>query len=271
MKKNIFIFLLALALCVASASYSPTSAPDGVDVNTGNQMRWMNGGVSKAHMVGASDGTFYLHAGENGAQILLSPGDSLTQFWYITPYQNNKGVKVTNLLTSIETDSTRVENLHVKGDTVSDGSITADGNMAGANLSGVNTGDQILRTIIAGNMVGSTVDPLDDVYLAPYTSSVGALGNTSVAVPYPGTSKNLCVRTVSSQPNTGNEVVTVYKNGAASTLKVTIPAGAASNVFCDWSNSVSFLAADRFTFQIKNNATLPSAGVAGVSMEYDSQ
>lgn len=85
--------------------------------------------------------------------------------------------------------------------------------------------------------------------------------NRQIIMPFDGTASNLYVRITGAQSATGSMVVTVRKNGVATSLTCTIAAGSGTGTFSDTSNSFSFVAGDRITVQFVNNATATSTSI----------
>lgn len=94
------------------------------------------------------------------------------------------------------------------------------------------------------------------------TNFNGTEANRQMIMPFDGTASSLYVRTSGTQSATGSMVVTVRKNGAATTLTCTIAAGSGTGTFTDVSNSFSFVAGDRITVQFVNNATATSTTIS---------
>lgn len=174
---------------------------------------------------------------------------------------------------------------------VTDAQLTVIG-----NTSGTNTGDQTLiglggvPTTRNITINGTTQDlSADRTYSAinlngqPNGANTGLSGalryfgfsNNAVStvenvrrtfLPNACTLKNFYIRTSSTQPATGSHVLTILKNGVATSIVVTIAAGSAAGVFSDTTNSVSFLAGDEISIQAVNNATANSGGIIGYSI-----
>lgn len=85
-------------------------------------------------------------------------------------------------------------------------------------------------------------------------------------IPNACTLKNFYVRTSGSQPASGSHVLTILKNGVATSIVVTIAAGSAAGVFSDTTNSVSFAAGDEISIQAVNNATAISSTILSFSI-----
>lgn len=77
----------------------------------------------------------------------------------------------------------------------------------------------------------------------------------------------LYVRTTSTQPATGSQVITLLKNGVATSLSITIAAGSASGTFTDLSNTATFIAGDGYAVSVTNNASLTGAVISGISFK----
>lgn len=103
------------------------------------------------------------------------------------------------------------------------------------------------------------------------TIGQSTLASTEVATmicPIAFTAKNLYVYLRVTQTATGNMVITCRKNGVDTSLKVTIPAGAASGTtHSDVVNTASFAAGDLLTFSLVNNGTATSGTMSSLSMQ----
>lgn len=73
------------------------------------------------------------------------------------------------------------------------------------------------------------------------------------------TLKNFFVRTLGNQPASGSHVLTIVKNGVATSITLTIAAGSAAGIFSDLTNSVSFAAGDEISIRAVNNASASSS------------
>lgn len=147
----------------------------------------------------------------------------------------------------------------------------------------VSASDTILQAInkIVGNIAAiisakqilysggsnATVAASTTNYLNPTYLGIIASAGRNIVIPVACTIRNLYFITNSTQPASGSFVITVLKNNAATSLTVTITAGAAANTFSDTSHSVSFSAGDTCTIELKNNATGASAAAANASLE----
>lgn len=110
----------------------------------------------------------------------------------------------------------------------------------------------------AGN--GNTVTASSTLYgQFFFASSLSVESARQNVMPFACTIKNLYVRTSTAQSGTGNMVITIRKNGAATALTLTIAAGAAAGTFTDLVNSFTVVAGDLLSIELVNNATATSA------------
>jgi hypothetical protein len=163
---------------------------------------------------------------------------------------------------------------------VTDAELTVIG-----NTSGTNTGDQTLSGLggvpTTRNITinGTTQDlSADRSYSAinlngqPNAINAGTSGATRyfgfsdnnnttnelirrTFLPNACTLKNFYVRTTGTQPATGSHVLTILKNGVATSIVVTIAAGSGAGIFSDTTNSESFAAGDEISIKAVNNAS----------------
>lgn len=129
----------------------------------------------------------------------------------------------------------------------------------GANTLTINSS---YKTIIGGQPA-TTVGASTTTYAPIFgqTTFNATEANRQMIMPFYGTASNLYVRITGAQSGTGSLVVTVIKNGVATTLTCTIAAGSGTGTFSDTSNSFTFVAGDRITVQFKNNATATSTSI----------
>jgi hypothetical protein len=104
-------------------------------------------------------------------------------------------------------------------------------------------------------------------FISPFQGTNSISENLrSMAIPFNITINKLYIGTANTQPASGSSVLTLRKNGVATSIVVTIPAGSASGVFSDILNSVSFLAGDLISIEHINNATVNSAQIAQITI-----
>jgi hypothetical protein len=119
----------------------------------------------------------------------------------------------------------------------------------------------------------ATVAASTTAYYLPYAAATSAIeSRVQFPVPFAGTVKNLFVwvsTANNAQSATGSLVLTVRKNGAATGLTVTIPAGSTTTTVQSDTNpahSFTVVAGDLLSLQVVNNATATSAGIASASV-----
>lgn len=93
--------------------------------------------------------------------------------------------------------------------------------------------------------------------------------------PFAGTIKKLYIVTVSAQPATGAQTVTIMKNGVAQTLAITIPAGGAIGPYANTSDNFAVAltgtdsdVADLIDIRVGNAATTTGANISSYAVEY---
>lgn len=122
----------------------------------------------------------------------------------------------------------------------------------GANQDGSTLGSGVTTYFTLGSPAGaSATEPL-----------------RRMIVPVAGTLRDFYVVTTASQPSgTGNTLVfTILKNGSATSMVVTVAAGAAAGKFSDTTDTVTLAAGDEISVQAKNNASTTSAAIADMSV-----
>ena len=153
--------------------------------------------------------------------------------------------------------------------------LTSHSTRAHAELTGIGANDHHPQAHthavpILGNLE-NTIAASTTRYLA--ITAEGAMNssepNARAYFSMAGTLKNWRVRTTTPQSGTGSLVLTVYKNGIADALVITIGAGAAAGAFGDLAHSVTFAAGDEVSLEFKNNATATSAKIGGWGFEFD--
>ena len=140
------------------------------------------------------------------------------------------------------------EGLDLRGAFASSG-ITA--NTMSAWAAEFNTEDDSIPIMFSffGNAAGATT----------YTSMAGVSGTTATEsahrTPLPAcTIDHLYIRLLTAQGAGGSCVITFYKNGIATALSITVPAGAAAlGVYVDFTNSITVAADDQISIEIVNN------------------
>jgi hypothetical protein len=87
-------------------------------------------------------------------------------------------------------------------------------------------------------------------------------------LPFSGTAKNYYFITSTTQSGTGSLVLTIRKNGADTSIVITIAAGSAAGTFSNTSDTVSFTAGDTLAVKVTNNASVNSAAYNGASLAF---
>ncbi len=137
--------------------------------------------------------------------------------------------------------------------------------IAAADLSSLTT-KQMLYVPRAGAGIGLSTT----IYQSPGSTSLfstESLSNTKM--PFACTLKNLYLRTTGTQPASGSLVITLRVNNGASTLTLTVAAGATAGEFQDTTHSVAIAAGDEIDIQFVNNATATGATMNVLSLETD--
>lgn len=125
-------------------------------------------------------------------------------------------------------------------------------------------------TELIGTFGGSVKVPASTTYYAaPYKIPDATANN----FPWDeaGVLSRLLVRIGETQSGTGSYVVTLYVNGSASALTVTIAAGSGAASYIDTSNTVTISAGDTLRWQIVNNASVAAALLTAITMKLTKQ
>jgi len=125
-----------------------------------------------------------------------------------------------------------------------------------------------------GDTVGSTL-PASTIALS--TTNVIGLDGAGVfatttnqqinQVPFAGTAKNMCIALQTAQSGTGSLVATLQINGSATSVVVTMAAGATAGVYCDLTHTAAITANQSIFLSVVNNATATSGGINGWTVE----
>lgn len=119
-------------------------------------------------------------------------------------------------------------------------------------------------SLLGTHLLGATVPASTTYYTCPFKSVLNSTGN-GFALPSQVELRNLTVG-VGTQPASGNLEVTLYVDGVATSLKITIPAGG-NGVYQDTSHIVVVPAGGAVRWDVKNNATGVSASFGAISMQ----
>lgn len=115
----------------------------------------------------------------------------------------------------------------------------------------------------ADTIAGSTTS-----YWQPFSNAADSTTETSRVfyLNIDTTLKNLLIRTATSQPGTGNQIITVRHELASTSITVTIAAGSAAGTFTDYTNTHSAVKNNRISIQSVNNATTAGAQVNQITL-----
>jgi len=195
--------------------------------NEGLKVNKTSGSGNAATIIGTLEATTLVKTGGTSTQFLMADGSTNTS---VVPTTRN--ITINGTTQDLSADRTY-------------SAILLSGQPNGANTGLLGA----LRYFGFSNNAVSTVESLRRIFL-----------------PNACTLKNFYIRTNTSQPATGSHVLTILKNGVATSIVVTIASGSAAGVFSDTTNSVSFSAGDEISIQAVNNAAVNSAGIIGYSI-----
>ena len=123
-------------------------------------------------------------------------------------------------------------------------------------------------TILHGSATGSIATGLTRYTGFGFSSFGTTESGRELPLPMAGTISKFYFNTNTAHGSGGDMVCMVRKNGADTTLLVTIPADAAAGTFSDTSNSLSVAAGDRIVIRCVNASSGTSATVVGFSAVY---
>jgi hypothetical protein len=119
---------------------------------------------------------------------------------------------------------------------------------------------------IIGNPAVTTASSLTR-FVSPFqTTNSTSETLRSLAVPFDVTINKFYIGTSAAQPATGSSIFTLRKNGVATSIVITIPAGSLRGVFSDTTHSESFAAGDLISIEHVNNATSNAAQIAQITI-----
>lgn len=222
-----------------------TGATGTVDLGS-NSLYAGEGAFDKA---GNSDTLTVSHGSGSGVGLKINKAGSNEALYVNKTAGSGNAATVIGTLeatTLVKTGGTSTQFLMADGTTstaVQSINLNGQPNTANTGLSGA------LRYFGFSNNAVSTIESLRRTFL-----------------PNACTLKNFYIRTSSTQPASGSHVLTILKNGVATSIVVTIAAGSAAGVFSDTTNSVSFAAGDEISIQAVNNATSNSGGIVTFSI-----
>lgn len=105
--------------------------------------------------------------------------------------------------------------------------------------------------------------------LTRYGVLPGTTAEPQVRIPVPEacTINRMYIRTGATMPSNSSLQVTLFKNGAATAVTITVSAGTVSGVYSDLSNSATYAAGDGYTLEYKNTGTATAAACSGIGFK----
>lgn len=105
--------------------------------------------------------------------------------------------------------------------------------------------------------------------LTRYGVLPGTTAEPQVRIPVPEacTINRMYIRTGATMPTNSSLQVTLFKNGAATAVTITVSAGTVSGVYSDLSNSATYAAGDGYTLEYKNTGTATAAACSGIGFK----
>jgi len=121
--------------------------------------------------------------------------------------------------------------------------------------------------LLFGNILSHQIAAGTTIWFGP-GSSADEVVEERMRMPVPaGTIRNFRIRLYVDQPATGTYDVTVLKNGVATSIFVSIPAGATPGQYIDTIHSFTTVDGDEISIQAHNNASSASGAIRGWSLE----
>ena len=149
------------------------------------------------------------------------------------------------------------------GSAGSNGSNGTNGTTGVTGPTGVNS-----YPMISGNLTGITVGSATGRYNTFGSGSMVTTENTrQIAVTRACTLANFYVVTSTAQPATGALVITVNKNGVATSIVVIIALSSAAGTYSDLTHTATFAAGDLLSISFVNAAATASTTLVSVSIE----
>lgn len=148
--------------------------------------------------------------------------------------------------------------------------------VSGSNIRTVNGSTLLGSTnLLAGSAICGIVSITQSATTTSYfvmnyiLSGVAFASRAGRQIPFSaGTFKNFFLRLNTGQPASGSLVVSLYNNAAVTAISITIPAGSASGVYSDTSNSASVVNGDLVCYEVINNASGSSGTIQTISINY---
>jgi hypothetical protein len=264
MKTKLFLLIMSSVMLLALSNYKPVNAPDGVEIRSGNLVKWSDEDGTKGYLSSDRDKSAVWKFGNKAAGIYVKPGDQDSQHIGLCAYSNNHCL-------TIYQDRLAVDGfLHVSGNINTDFDVNATGKVTGANLSGTNTGDQVVQSMLVTSLMGYSVPANSTAYTGPGLSGVtGAATNARVSMTMTGTINKITTCISAPQPSTGDLRISVFING---TVRSFYSIAASSSNGCYTSNlPIEINPNSRVYVRLENLATSSSAGISAITFNVVSQ
>lgn len=124
-----------------------------------------------------------------------------------------------------------------------------------------------VTAVFIGNQNTSTVAASTTTYgIVSGQAGTGILASKSIVVGQSGTLKNAYLLTGSAQDVSGSLTCTLYVNGSATSIVITVAAGAAAGTYSDTTHTATLSAGDTIAWKFTNNATSASATLGNTSL-----
>lgn len=117
------------------------------------------------------------------------------------------------------------------------------------------------KTVLSAAFGAVGGGPASSTFYGQITGKSGAFSSEAQTVYIIGEdckAKNFFIATSTTQPASGDIIITIRKNFANSTLQITIPAGTIAGTFSNLIDVVDLVAGDLICFQFVNQATTTS-------------
>lgn len=147
--------------------------------------------------------------------------------------------------------------------------VTNDSQVTGTNVSdALNHLDTKLTSQLWNFQNAAAIAASTTTWIGVGLTSGGNESSSTVIIPHAMSLKNMYLMHYSTnQPASAAQVITVRKNGADTSLAITIAAGAvtSSTPYSNTTHTVSFVAGDKLSIRRVNNATAPGGVFNGIS------
>lgn len=147
--------------------------------------------------------------------------------------------------------------------------VTNDSQVTGTNVSdALNHLDTKLTSQLWNFQNAAAIAASTTSWIGVGLTAGGNESSSTVIIPHAMSLKNMYLMHYSTnQPASGAQVITVRKNGADTSLAITIAAGAVTSAtpYSNTAHTISFVAGDKLSIRRVNNATAPGGVFNGIS------